>query len=160
MARPDEALVRRVLIDSSLYPDEFKKWVVRYVQQAPTFQLPQEALPVVAPIHLVGGAGEPAFDNSWVNYDTTHEPAQYYKDPFGRVWLGGVVKNGTFTGSPGTGTIFTLPVGYRPRDIKFFPVVSNAAFGICVVNPDGTVQANTGSNVYFYMSGLSFRQYA
>lgn len=62
--------------------------------------------------HYVGAAGEPAFQNSWVNFDAAAGPtgraASFYRHN-GRVYLGGVIKSGA------SGTIaFTLPVGYRP----------------------------------------------
>jgi hypothetical protein len=54
--------------------------------------------------HTVGGAGEPAFQNGWQSVNTT----QFKKDR-GVVYIKGAVG---VTGTPGT--IFTLPVGYRP----------------------------------------------
>jgi hypothetical protein len=58
------------------------------------------------PWHKVGTAGEPAFLNNWVAYDSD---VYYRKDPLGRVWLRGSI-NGGLTGT----AAFTLPVGYRP----------------------------------------------
>jgi hypothetical protein len=60
----------------------------------------------IDPWHQVGAAGEPAFLNSWVAYDST---VYYRKDPLGRVYLRGSL-NGGATGT----TAFQLPVGYRP----------------------------------------------
>jgi hypothetical protein len=92
-----------------------------------------------------------AFLNSWVNFDADR-PARYYKDR-GRVFLSGLVKSGTIGG-----TIFTLPVGYRPASVNglLFPVVSNGGFGFAAVFSSGVVQANTGSNVYFSLDSISF----
>lgn len=58
--------------------------------------------------HEVGTSGEPEFENSWVNIDTTRA-ARFYKDPFGIVHLAGMINTGT------ANTIaFTLPSGYFP----------------------------------------------
>lgn len=54
----------------------------------------------------VGTAGEPAFQNSWVAYDSS---VYYRKDPLGRVYLRGSINGG----ANGTAA-FQLPVGYRP----------------------------------------------
>ncbi|KKK52619.1 hypothetical protein LCGC14_3103070, partial [marine sediment metagenome] len=50
----------------------------------------------------------PTLLNSWVNYAATYDTTGYMKDGFGFVHLKGLVKSGV------AGTIFTLPVGYRP----------------------------------------------
>ena len=56
--------------------------------------------------HTVGGAGEPAFG---AGYSSSGSPLlAFRKDPLGKVQMRGVV-NGI-----NAGTIFTLPVGYRP----------------------------------------------
>jgi hypothetical protein len=57
--------------------------------------------------HYVDSAGEPAFENSWVNYPT-EIPLRFKKLMDGRVHVQGTVKDGVGT------TVFTLPVGYRP----------------------------------------------
>ncbi|MCP4710447.1 MAG: hypothetical protein GY869_17630 [Planctomycetes bacterium] len=51
----------------------------------------------------------PAFQNSWINYGSGYNPAQYFKDSMGIVHLRGLVKNVTLGQ-----TVFTLPAGYRP----------------------------------------------
>jgi hypothetical protein len=58
--------------------------------------------------HFVGAAGEPAFQNGWVNYDATRL-VRYRKYPDGRVRLSGCSR----TVSAGS-VAFTLPAGYRP----------------------------------------------
>lgn len=57
----------------------------------------------------VGGAGEPAFQNGWVNAGATFNGAQFRKLADGRVELRGAIKSGT-----NNATAFTLPAGYRP----------------------------------------------
>lgn len=101
--------------------------------------------------HMIGNPGEPAFQNSWVNFalvgDTTVSHAGFRKDPQGRVWLKGVVKTGTI-GQP----IFTLPVGYRPpEDVRL------ATFNSMVrITSAGLVYAHVGSNTDFYLDNAQF----
>jgi hypothetical protein len=149
------ALADRVLGDADLYPDEFKAWLPRWLANNVNFSVVATQLPAVESRKLVGGVGNAAFVGAWVNFGGSNESAQYYKDPWGRVYIGGIVKTGTI----GT-TIFTLPAGYRPEEAKVFAVASNGAFGVCTVNPDGTVVASSGSNVYFSLSGINFRAFS
>lgn len=106
--------------------------------------------------HEVGEAGEPAFENSWVNSSTTAgAKVAFYKDELGRVHLRRLVKDGTVA-ADSTGDIFTLPVGYRPLDTLFFAVNSNSAYGLATVHADGSVRARVGSSANFSLSGISF----
>lgn len=148
------SLVERVLSDPDLYPDEFKAWLPRWLARNVNFDLDATQLPAVETRKKVGDTGNAAFAGTWVNFGGTNQSAQYYKDPWGRVCLGGIVKLGVI----GT-VIFTLPAGYRPEEACVFAVASNGALGICTVNPDGTVVATSGSNVYFSLSGISFRAF-
>lgn len=148
-------LVDRVLSDPDLYPDEFKAWLPRWLGGNVNFGVVASQLPLVETRKLVGVVGNAQFTGTWVNFGGTNESAQYMKDTMGFVHLGGIVKTGTI----GT-SIFTLPVGYRPEEAKVFAVASNGAFGVCTVNPDGTVVASSGSNVYFSLSGITFRAFA
>ena len=59
--------------------------------------------------HEIGAAGQPAFQNSWVNYATGFNTAAFRKDAFGFVHLKGVL-----AGTTGNTVAFTLPVGYTP----------------------------------------------
>lgn len=63
-------------------------------------------------VQLVGAAGQPAFQNSWVNYGAGFLPAGFYKDPFGIVHLRGTISNAP--GVAASTVIYTLPAGYRP----------------------------------------------
>ena len=149
------SLVERVLGDPSLFPDEFKSWIVRWLYGNVNFSVIQSQLPAVEHDHLVGSSGEVPFAGTWVNFGGSNEPARYWKDYTGIVHLGGIVKSGTI----GT-TIFTLPSGYRPQYAMIYAVASNNAYGTLTVNPDGTVVASTGSATYFSLSGITFRQFA
>lgn len=94
----------------------------------------------------------PALLNSWVNFDavgTASQQARYRKLSNGQVEIQGQVKSGTVS-STTTGTIFTLPVGYRPGPGALsFAVNAADALARLDVMPDGSVRAMTGSNAYF-----------
>ena len=156
------SLVRRVLQNPALYPDEFLSWLPNFLKLNVNFKVQTSQLPANGTRHVVSASGEAAvFTNGWAHFDSAGgtELVSYWIDPFGHVHLDGVAKSGTINTGP-TGSIFTLPAGWRPRAIMNFPVASNNAYGTCIVNPNGTVIAATGSNVYFSLSGITFRQFA
>lgn len=70
------------------------------------------------PWHTVGGAGEPAFANTWANTGGTNRKAGFRRTSDGCVALAGWIKS---TGAEGANsTIFTLPAGYRPdANVRF-----------------------------------------
>ena len=105
----------------------------------------------IEPWHAVGGAGEPAFQNSWVN-DTLGGPLAFRKTPDGRVYVRGAIKSGT-DGS----TVFVLPVGYRPSYVRYFDtLVTGGASGAYVaVATDGAMTLGRGAAVTVYVD-LSF----
>lgn len=108
------------------------------------FPLSRKNMKVEAP-HVVGASGEPAFQNSWVAYDSsTRYGARFWKDPMGLVHVEAQVKNGTLTAS-----IFTLPAGYRPGKLVQHIADSNGNAGEVVINTDGTVVPFGGSNAFF-----------
>lgn len=154
--RGNEKLAQKVLSDPTLYPDEFKAWLPRWMQTNVNFQLAQSQLPTVESPRLVGSTGNAQFQNGWVNFGGANASASYYKDPFGIVHVKGTVKSGTLNA-----TIFTLPPGYRPQEDEIFSAVQNGLFVPIVVHPDGTVVpfANT-TNVYVTISGITFRAFA
>ena len=92
------------------------------------------------------------YQNSWVSYGAGYVGANYRRLPGGLVQLRGLVKSGT---SPGT--IFTLPVGYRPAQNCRFAAVSNPnVWGATQVGTDGTVQQVAGNNLYHFLDGVIF----
>lgn len=105
-------------------------------------------------LHAVGGSGEPAFENGWVNFDAERVAAFYLSGT--RVFLQGLVKSGTVGA-----TIFTLPAGFVPKNVttaaNVFAVNSNGAFGGLSVFADGRVVCSPGSNVFVSLDGVSFR---
>ena len=100
----------------------------------------------------VGDTGEPAFANSWVNYDTGFATCAFYKDPWGRVHIKGLVKSGTLDT-----TIFTLPAGYRPSLELIFTSNENGSFGRVDVFADGTIKQVDGASTTWISLNISFR---
>jgi hypothetical protein len=103
--------------------------------------------------HYVGGAGEPAFMNSWTNYGGSFAPAQFFKDVNGTVHLGGLIKSGA------NGTrAFVLPAGYAPSASRLFPTLANNLLGRIEVQSNGYViiQVLAGSNAFVSLDGISF----
>lgn len=102
--------------------------------------------------HVVGGVGEPAYQNSWVFFGGTDEYApQFRKDALGIVSLRGMTKNGTLGSS-----IFTLPVGYRPAATVRAAIMSNGVLGYGRVDPSGAVSYTGGSNAWGSLDTIRF----
>jgi hypothetical protein len=101
----------------------------------------------VEPCHLVGTAGEPAFQNGWVNFAGSL-PACFYKDPLGLVHLEGTVNSGA-NNMP----IFTLPAGYRPAATATFTAAGAAQVAVAST---GTVTPFTAPGVTS-IDGITFR---
>jgi Pectate lyase superfamily protein len=87
---------------------------------------------------------------SWVSaFGSPYPTPSYMIDSTGRVHL-----RGTVTG--GTGTIMTLPVGYRPVYTWRLPSLSNGAVALVTVDSSGVVSLNSGSGTNLELGGLSF----
>ncbi len=107
-------------------------------------------------VRLVGAAGEPAFQNGWVNFGGARQAVGFYKDPLGRVHLFGTVKNGAGSGT----TMFTLPAGYRPGGELPFAVARLETSGDASqidVRPGGGVFVARGSAAEMSLNNISFR---
>lgn len=102
----------------------------------------------------VGTTDQPAFTNSWTNFDTLRKVRFYRYD--GRVYLAGLMKSGTLTAAA-----FTLPTGYWPDSASGgtieFLVSSSGVAGLLVVSTAGVVTPFSGSNTYFSLEGVNFR---
>lgn len=103
--------------------------------------------------HSVGAAGEPAFANSWVNFDTAnYGSAGFRKYPDGRVRLRGLIKSGTIPAG-----VFTLPVGYRPPKQLLFACDTNpGAMADVRIQTDGQVVVQTGSVTWVALDNVEF----
>ncbi len=119
------------------------------------------ALAPLEPLHLVGAAGEPPFEEGAGNVglippNTLSQPVGFYKDRGGIVHLEGFAKSGK------DGFVFTLPLGDRPQsgitqifesgETLILIFGSNIAIGSQDVS--GKVLSNTATAV---LSGISFR---
>lgn len=105
--------------------------------------------------HLVGDAGQPAFQNSWANIENGFALAGFYRDPIGRVHLKGVVGGGT----AGT-VVFTLPAAYRPPQNLAFAVaagIGGPALENVDVDSNGNVLTVGSVNNAVSLDGISFR---
>lgn len=97
--------------------------------------------------HYVGATGEPAFKNSWGNFDAseaTWQKAKFFKDSNGVVHISGLVSAGTINQA-----VFTLPASYWPDAGMHFATISNDAFAKLQVLINGDVYAATGSNAWY-----------
>lgn len=104
--------------------------------------------------HVVGsGGGEPAFTNSWSNFNSgTHSNARFKKILDKKVELTGLVAGGVSTSSA-----FTLPAGYRPSKIITFPAASDGSSAAYVnVNTAGQVTITHTSASFVSLDGMSF----
>ena len=68
--------------------------------------------------HVVGGSGEPAFQNSWSSVGDPYPSAAFRKDAAGNVQL-----RGRIDGGPADTIVFTLPVSYRPLGRRAFFII-------------------------------------
>jgi hypothetical protein len=95
-----------------------------------------------------------SLQNSWVNYGSGYNTAEFTKTSAGRVFLKGLVKSGTAT----SGTVIaTLPVGYRPLETLVFQVATSPNVAARIdVQADGDVIIYAGSNSWISLDTISF----
>ncbi len=96
--------------------------------------------------HLVGGVGEPAFQNSWGNLGAGFQPVRFRRQG-DEVTIEGVAAGGGL----GT-TVFTLPVGYRPLAIKPVANVISDVLARIDVTAAGAVTHATGGAATTYLT--------
>jgi hypothetical protein len=111
-------------------------------------------------VHLVGTAGEPAFQNGWHNFNpSTNSPAGFFKDALGIVHL----ERNILTPLANNGsTAFTLPAGYRPGKDLFLPIAGSGPIAAnLILQPDGQLKPGCGAgvlvNCFVGLDGLAFR---
>ena len=97
--------------------------------------------------------------NNWVVYDSSFNPAQYFKDSQGIVHLRGLIKGGTVSVDyNNAGLAFTLPEGYRPPYRQLHGVCTHPnAIGRVDILSDGRVIVQAGNNLWVSLDGISFR---
>ena len=111
-----------------------------------------------------------SFSNNWVTWAAGYE-VSYWKDPFGVVHLTGSVADGLVSTDALYYPIFRLPVGYRPAQIQYQPIVSTTGGQIsvpggfievcgtpvCNATDDGNVAVYNVDNRYVSFDGVTFR---
>jgi hypothetical protein len=104
------------------------------------------------PWHYIGDTGEPAFQNSWDNFDPINEQRAAFRIVNGFVEFRGIVSGG----STGSVPMFTLPEYARPLYAVRFAGVSNAKFHLLEVRADGEVWCVNGDNAWVSLEGWRF----
>jgi hypothetical protein len=112
---------------------------------------PNPTLAAPEAFHNIGAIGEPGFQSSFRNDGDNEVAAGFYKDAFGVVHLKGIVVGGT------TGTVFTLPPGYRPaKNMLLLAWRAVPGSSAVVVFPNGNVDVQEGTSS-LSLEGLSWR---
>ena len=102
---------------------------------------------------IVGAAGAPAYQGSWGAAGGGDESVSFYKDPWGVVHIQGNAR----ISNPTTGTIFTLPAGYRPAGTIYFAAYGHyGGAALIQILSDGEVKLDV-SNDYVGLSNITFR---
>jgi hypothetical protein len=106
----------------------------------------------------VGSAGQPAFQGSWKNYDSTNfATVAFRKDSLGFVHLKGLADGGT-----ASSTMFYLPSGYMPGKTMFLVVYTGSGTCSVTIQLAGTVPEQclvyigTGFNTFISLDGVDF----
>ncbi len=100
-------------------------------------------------VHIVGRPGEPPF-----SVNASYTPGPYLEPGF---WIDGdgiVRLQGTVATDVGGGSVFTLPVGYRPAGYVRFVVPTHTGPATALIDADGVVGV-TAANAS--LDGISFR---
>lgn len=95
--------------------------------------------------------------NSWVSLGGSSNTPAYRKRPDGRVELRGAVQSG----ATATSTITTLPSGYRPTELLYFPTNSNGRVVFVSITTAGVVAPAVSATenpdtAQVYLSQISF----
>jgi hypothetical protein len=117
---------------------------------------PNPALAAPEPLHEVGTLGQPAFQHSCTNSNSTIQTVAFYKDREGVVHLKGRYDSCTSAGS----VAFQLPPGYRPEGLEQFPLASAGPGTVVAIQGttgsliDGGVECGAST---CFLSGITFR---
>lgn len=106
----------------------------------------------LAVIRAGGGAfTAPTLAGSWANSGGSNQTAGYLKDPMGFVHLRGCVKSGS-------GTIFTLPTGYRPSADILLGTYGDGAFAAVSITSAGVVALSVGAaTIALSLDSITFK---
>lgn len=97
-----------------------------------------------------------SFGAGWDNYEIENDPlaaAGFYKDPWGRVFLEGVIANE----AEANGTVLTLPAGYRPAEDRYVIVAKDVSSVTVTITAGGVVQASGLEDAHVWNFDVSFR---
>jgi len=89
------------------------------------------------------GAGGSSWGANFEDYNYAGVPAQFWKDPYGFVWLRGLAKVKVATSTDNT-VIVTLPSTHRSYVEQHFRTVANDGYGGIGSGPNGATPANPG----------------
>ena len=111
-------------------------------------------------VRAIGGAGNPAFQNSWLNYSSGSAGCGFWRDALGIVHIQGEIKSGVF--ASGFSTVFTLPSEldasgreiYRPAQRRKFSAVPQGTVISGVFYP-WHVEVAVNGDVQVYGTGLA-----
>ncbi len=102
--------------------------------------------------HEVGKLGEPAFKNSWTNYDTvSYSTCAFRKDGQNFVTL-----KGTAAGGTENTIIFTLPAGCRPSQLLMFNPYGGTFNSNVSVDSAGNVIKGPNYVLFASLDGIIF----
>ena len=104
----------------------------------------------------------------WDNFDSAHNTAGFYRDPYGQVHLKGLICRrfpalliclaGKVDDFSQLDDIFRLPGGYRPEKSIEFSTSAQGEFARLRIDPDGWVYADPPFNYQsFYLDNIQFR---
>jgi len=103
---------------------------------------------------IVGTPGAPAYASGWGDPGSGDEGVSFYIDPWGIVHLQG---SASYSGSAVTGTIFTLPPGFRPAGALYFPAYGSAGSAAYIeVMSNGDVVEFDAPQDYVGLSNITF----
>jgi hypothetical protein len=104
--------------------------------------------------HVIGLPNQPPFQNGWSStLDPADEGLSFFKDGFGIVHLQGSAANV----NPTTGTIFTLPAGYRPaKDLYFAVFGADGTTAAVQITGTGEVNVFGPAEKYVGLSNVTF----
>lgn len=111
------------------------------------------------PIDPAGTAGsDHTFQNGWVDYVSgggNYGRASYWKDPYGFVWLAGMVKGGATADNT---AFFSLPTTHRGGRTHHMSTAANAALGVvgaAADRPGLDYKAGSAGNNWVSLSGVT-----
>ncbi len=147
----DNAVTTSKIANDAVTGDKVKESTLGEVPKA-TIATTASNLEAPEAFHTVGAAGQPPFQNGFVNFGGGFETAGFYRDRQCVIHLKGVI-------SGESNIAFTLPTGFRPAESTFSAIPATAETGNLEVRTNGTVEVSspTAGAKNFGLSGQTFR---